>query len=486
MNALTRKVASGAAILSAVQVIRVVTQFVIVLPIMTRLLTPEEYGIVGMAMTLVLFFMVFNDFGIGSALVREEKPTPALWSSALWTNLGIGVVLASIAFFSADAIGAFFRDPRASPVVEVLAIVLVIHCLSITPTAWLQRHMRFNQLALTQLGSQILGSTVAIVAAFNGAGLWALVIEQIVQHLSRAATVLVLARAPVRLGYDWPSIRRILPFSANIMGADFTGYVARNADKLLIGRYLDATALGLYGRAYQVMLAPVQVILRGAGTTLFPALSTLQADRRRAGEAYLKGVKLIAIVAFPMMLGISAVSGPLVRFGFGESWANTAPILAILAPVGALQAVTATRGTLFKAIGRADLLFYWALFANSMAVLSFVIGLNWGVRGVATAYLIASLIMFTPAMAFLLWQVKQSVRDLLMRIAPAALSSCLMAFASWQASVWLAARGVSDPGQLVLCVPLGMAVYGVLMLVLDRPGTLDLLRLGRGLIGVGR
>ena len=486
MSTLKSKVASGAALAGSAQVIRVVTQFFIVLPILTRLLTPEDYGIIAMGLALVVFFMIFNNFGIGPALVRHENPTESLWATAFWTNMGVGVTLALLAYFGAGLVAALYMEPRVEPVVEALAVVLVLHCAVITPTSLMQRNLQFGPLAGVQLAAQLGGSAVAIAAALMGAGVWALVFEQLAHHVIKTGSTWWFARPPIRLTFNWPELKRVLPFSLNLLATDFTGYVARNADNFIIGRYLGASALGFYSRAYQIMLVPLQVLVRGAGSTLFPALSSIQDDKARLGAAYLRGVQAIALIAFPMMLGVAALSGPFVRFAFGETWAETAPILSILAPVGALQCVTATRGSILMAVGRADILFYWALLANSVAVVSFMIGVNWGVEGVATAFLIASAVMFTPAMAIALWKVDLGVVDLYRRLGPIMVASLVMAACVWAASRALDMQNAPDYVQLLACIPLGGAVYGALIYWLDRAASQEMMRLGMGLLRRGR
>jgi len=486
MASLKDKVASGTAINASTQVIRVVTQFAIVLPILTRLLTPEEYGIVAMGMSLVLFFMVFNDFGIASAMVRQKDPSPELWSSAVVTNTGIGITLAILAYFGADFVAGFYREPRVAPVMQALSAVLFMHCLTITPFAWMQRELRFTQMALVQVGAQLAGSATAVIAAFMGAGLWALVIDQFVNQSLRAIGIWSLARVPVVGRFDWPGLARLLPFSLNILASKFTTYVSTNADDLLIGRYLDASVLGLYTRAYQVMLAPVRVLAHGAGFALLPALSTMQNEPARAGAAYLKGVKSLAMVGFPMMLGISALSGPIVRFVFGEAWAATAPVLAALAPVGAMQTVTVTHGALFMAIGRADIMFRWSLALNTLAIIGFAVGLNWGVTGVAIGFLLANAVLFIPSMWVLLRQVGQPIATFLADITPIIVSSCVMMAGVWGLSGLMSTRGWPDYAQILVCVPAGMAIYGTLMLALDRRGSGELLKLGHGLLSRAR
>lgn len=460
-------------------------QFIIVLPIMSRLLPPEDFGIIAMATTLVLFFMIFNDFGIGSALIQHENPDEALWSSAMWTNAGLGVFLAILAYAGSGFVADLFREPRTEPVIQAMAVILVIHCLAIIPSAWLRRHYKFKAIAIIELAAHVLGAAVSISLAFNGAGVWSLVWGQLVLHTARALGMWQQNAAPIRFMYRVDAIKKIMGFSANLMAANLTGYVSRNADNFLIGRYLDASTLGLYTRAYQIMLMPNQLILQGANTALFPALSELQKDPRRAGEAYLGGVKIIALVAFPMMLGVSALAAPLTLLAFGPAWSGAAPLIAVLAPIGALQAITSTRGALFMAIARTDILLYWAFFASSVAVGSFIFGLQWGAIGVATAYLVASVAMFTPAMQVLLRLVGLSVIDLYRRIWPSLTSALIMYLIVFSLNRELAAQDVSTLAKLALCVPVGIITYGALIWVMDRKSLLELFNLGRAIFKRG-
>ncbi|MEL6258295.1 MAG: polysaccharide biosynthesis C-terminal domain-containing protein, partial [Pseudomonadota bacterium] len=188
----------------------------------------------------------------------------------------------------------------------------------------------------------------------------------------------------------------------------------------------------------------------------------------------------------PLMLGLSALSGPFVRFVFGEAWAPTAPVLAVLAPVGALQTVTSTRGSLFMAVGRADVMLKWSLFANSVAVMSFAIGLNWGVVGVATCYLIANIVMFYPAMWTLLHLVGHKASDFLMRLAPVAVASLIMMAVVIFARTQMEAQDWPDYWKILACAPLGAIVYAGLISLFDRRAMLELVNLGRGFLPTAR
>ena len=174
MNQLAKKTASGAFINIAATLTKNLGQYVIVFPILARILTPEQFGLIAMAMMLVGFLTTFNDLGISAALVREENPSAAFWSSAFWLNLGFGLTMTIAAYMAAPWVAAFFGEPQVEQVARVMSCILMLHCTFLVPMAWLQRNFKFQTIAVIDLTAIFSSSAIAIYMALNGYGVWAL------------------------------------------------------------------------------------------------------------------------------------------------------------------------------------------------------------------------------------------------------------------------------------------------------------------------
>lgn len=179
-------------------------------------------------------------------------------------------------------------------------------------------------------------------------------------------------------------------------GFNLFNYFARNADSVLIGRFLGAQDLGYYSLAYRLLLYPLQTVSHVIGRVMFPVYAQLQTDDARFRRAYLKTTGAIAFVTFPMMLGLMMCARPFVLTLFGAQWMPVIPLVMILAPVGMLQSIVTTVGAIYLAKGRTDYMLRWGIVTGILAMVAFAIGLPWGVRGVAVAYALATAICLIP------------------------------------------------------------------------------------------
>ncbi len=470
MNPLARKTVNGAAVNMSVTVTKTVLQFVIILPILARVLEPEDFGLVGMAMAFVTFFTMFNDLGISAALVRADKPTPAFWSSAFWTNLALGSLLTLVAFLAAPLIAGFFSEPVVEPLVKALSWVLLMHCIFLVPMAWLQRNFRFSTIALIELTATLISAVVAIWTALAGFGVWALIWQQISMYSLKMLGGLIFHRAPIRLVYHLQEIIRVLPFSLGLTGTAFISFISRNTDNILIGRFMGSEALGFYGRAYQMMLMPVHSLANSAGFALYPAMSEIKHDTQRLGRVFLKSTSVLSALIIPMMTGIAIVSAPFVALMFGPKWDAVAPVLRLLVFAGILQSGIAVSNVVWKASGRSDVLLRWSLIRMVGFVGAFVVGIQLGtLSALAGAYLIVNVILYLPFQFEVLRRLDLSFGNLWSVIAPQVLSTLVMsicllglqhfvpALAGWPAYL-----------QLSVLVPVGILTYGAAMVLLFR------------------
>lgn len=470
MNQLARKTVNGAAINMMVTVSKTLLQFVVVLPILARVLPPSDFGLVGMALAFVSFFTMFNDLGISAALVRADKPNAAFWSTAFWTNVMIGTLLSIGLYAIAPFIADFYGEPIVSDLVKTLCGVLFMHCVILVPTAWLQRHFKFSTIALIDLCATALAAIMAISLVLNGFGVWALVWQQITFFGIKAIGGLLAHRAPIRLTYQPQTVIQVLPFSLGLTGTAFVSFLSRNSDNILIGRYLGADQLGFYGRAYQVMMMPVRSLAQAASFALYPALSAIKDDRRRLGRIMLRANSVLSALIIPMMTGVGVVAVPFVGLMFGPNWSAVVPLIQVLVFVGIIQAMMATSNVALKAIGRSDILLRWSLVRMVTFVAAFAIGVNLKSLVLLTqVYLGANILLFIPFQIMVLRHMETSLTDFIQSILPQTISTLVMALVltgvqylhpelhHWTAQV-----------KLLVLVPLGIATYGLTMVLVFR------------------
>lgn len=428
MMGLGRKTVSGFMTNALAVVIRLGIQFLIVLPILARTLTPEAFGVMAMAMTFVALLGTLNDFGISTALVRVEQAPERLWSSAFWTNAMLGLVMSLIAFATAPTLAGFYNVPLIAPLGQAVSLVLFLHALCIVPTAWLQRTFQFRLVATIDVVAVVGSSVIAVAMVTSGYGVWSLVGQQIGLAGLKLGGIALFSGVPLRFAWNWADLRPHLLFSVRLTATSVITYVHRNGDNILIGRFLGAEPLGVYTRAYQLMMLPQQLLSQAAGFALLPAMSRMAGDLDRLAKVYLSVNSIYALAVFPLMTGLAALSAPFVRVLLGEGWMQTAPLLSFLALVGIVQTMNGTANVVWTSLGHSEVLLRWALIRVPVFIVGFAIGVWAGSTIlVAALYLTANLVLWLPASAEVLRRLALPKGAFLRCILPPAVASGVMA-----------------------------------------------------------
>ncbi len=447
--------------------------------ILARLLAPADFGLVAMAAVVLGFIELFKDLGTATAVIQRKDTTQALLASVFWLNAAFGLAAAMVLYLLAPLLGVFYREPQVVPLLQVLSLSFLLSGLSVLQQSLLERSLEFEKLARVEIGTALFAALVGITAALYGHGAWSLVYQMLAGNLLATLLLWSASRWRPSWQFDWEQIRSVMGFSLNLTGFSIFNYFARNADKFLIGRFLGSQDLGYYDLAYRLMQYPLQGISAVIGRVMFPLYSRMQDDDRQFGRIYLKVASAIALISFPIMLGLTALAGPFVLTLFGPAWTPVIPLLLILAPLGALQSIGTTAGTIYEAKGRTDWLLWWGIGAGSLIMLSFVIGLPWGILGVTVSYAIMSLLLAYPSFAIPFRLIGLKVRNLGRALwRPAACSLVMYAVVAGTALL----SPPDAPGWLTLSllVPLGAVVYFACSWAINRALLLEVISIVRG------
>jgi PST family polysaccharide transporter len=457
------------------QVIQVLTSIAL-----ARLLVPDDFGLLGMALVFTGFAQLFLDFGIGMAIIQAREIKPKALSSCFWTNLGITLTTVLVLILASPLIAAFYNRSDLMLVVIALALSLLVSGSGVVSSALLSRNMQFDRVAKAQVIGTVVGATAAVYCAWIGLGVWSLVVQQLAGFSAVTALVMLYARWRPRLEYSWGAISEMISFGARVFGSGVLNFAQRNSDSMLIGKFLGSGPLGYYSLAYQLMLYPLGQVSGVIVRVLFPTLSRLQGDMERFRSAYLKAVSAIALVTFPMMAGLFAVSEDFVHVVFGEKWLPMLPVLRILCWVGMAQSIGTTVGLIYLSLGRVKLLFRMNLLFTPLILVSFVAGLSWGIEGVATAYagITFSLLYVTLGVAFRLSAISfREFHEVLIR--PFGSSIFMLACVSALSYGLIHWSGSPAMLRLALCIVIGVLSYAGATLALNTQQCLELLRLAR-------
>jgi O-antigen/teichoic acid export membrane protein len=426
--------------------------------ILARLLSPREFGLVAMITVITSFAAIFAELGFSAALVQKQDIQQEQLSSVFWLNVGAGLLLTLVFAAGAPLISRFYREPMLTPLTIFISTSFLISSLNIVQNTLLTKALDFRTLSIVELSAVLVAGIISIAMALAGFGAWSLAAQSVLISAVTAVLLWILSDWRPSLLFRWTAVKALLGFSMSLFGTKVLNYWVRNIDYLLIGRFLGSDPLGVYSRAYDVMLFPLASVSRVLSRVMFPSMSIIQENKPRVANLYLRMTRTIALITFPMMLGLFVTVEPFVLVVFGPQWIGMIPVLRILSLVGMTQSIGTLNGNLYLSQGRADLQLKVGLVLKTNAILGIVIGLQWGIVGVAVGYAIASFINSYPSFYFAGRLVHLTFRELLRNLAGVFGCAAAMALLVWAAGMLLPAAW-SQSARLAAQVLLGVIVY---------------------------
>jgi O-antigen/teichoic acid export membrane protein len=427
------------------------------LMVLARLLGPRDFGLVGMVTAFTGVLTLFRDFGLSAAAVQRATVTEEQVSTLFWINMLVGTLLALLSVTMAPGIAAFYHEPRLLGVTTALASGFVFNAAGVQHSVLLQRQMRFTALAIINTVSLMVGTAIAIGGAKVGYGYWALV--------AMTLTVPLVSTVGFWLAAGWiPSaprrrtgIRSMMRFGGLLTLNGLVVYIASNFEKVLLGRFWGVDALGIYGRAYQLVNIPTDNLNSAAGEVAFSALSRLQDDPSRLKSYFLKGYALVLAMTLPVTITCTLFADDVIVVLLGPKWMAAAPIFRLLAPTILVFAVANPLSWLVCSLGLVQRSLKMGLVIAPIMIASYVIGLPYGPKGVAFAYSAVMILWVLPVIAWSVHGTVISFRDILVAVSRPLASSILAA------GVALGVR--STYGQFLTPLPRLVSESAVLLVV---------------------
>lgn len=372
------------------------------LVIMARLLSPNDYGVIAMVTAITGFANLFNDLGLSSATVQKAEINHSQVSALFWINVLIGVLLMLIVAALAPAVAWFYNRPELMWVTLALSATFPLTGLGAQHRALLRRAMHFGRLGAVNIAALCAGVLAGILTALAGGRYWSLVVTSLV--IAFCGTLGVWLAGGVRFKPAWrvkgSGIGDLVRFGSHVTAFDVVNYFHRNLDNILIGRVWGAQQLGLYSRAYGLLMLPITNLREPLNAVAFPALSRLQTDPEAFRAYYNRYCSILAFVTMPVVSFLFIASAQLVGLLLGKQWLDAAEIFGILAVAAFIQPVAGLRGLVLLASGRGSRYFRWGLINAVAAVVSFLCGIPWGAKGVAAAYCIMTYLILHPSLIY--------------------------------------------------------------------------------------
>jgi PST family polysaccharide transporter len=402
----------------------------VVLLVLAWLLSPEDFGLLGMAMVFILFIPPVGDLGLAAAIVQKKETRETALSTAFWANLVLSLLLAALTYVSAELIASFLGDVSAAPLLRVLSIIFPISALAIVPTALLVKELKFQQVTVRQFVGQIAFGVVGLVLAALGAGVWSLVGAAIAERLANTVTLWMLVTWRPRFAFSLPALRQLLSFGFYAMAASVFAKSIANIDYFVVGRWLGTEALGYYTLAFQLAVIPQRRLIGVLRRVAFPAFSLVQDDLERLKRGFLEGIQHLSVVLVLVGLLLAALGPWFIAAVYGPKWLPSARPLQVLAIAGIFYGFDIAESFYFAA-GRPKIrIGVIGLRLALFVIFVIAFGLSLGITGVAISLTLA--VVLTSSIGFVVVG--------------------RMTHATWQellGPIWPATRGA-----LLACIPL--------------------------------
>ena len=386
------------------------------LMIMARLLAPKDFGLVGMVTAMIGIFSVFRDFGLSAAVVQRSSITTEQSSTLFWINLLVGAILSLFTLAMAPFIAAFYHEPRLIGLTAVLAMAFFFNAAGVQHSALLERQMRFVTLSIIDIFSLFVGTSLGIAMALRGFGYWSLVVIPTVPPLVYTICVWLTSRWIPGRPHRHKEIASMMRFGGSLTLNGLIAYSASNFDNILVGRFCGVEALGIYGRAYQLVNIPTDNLNSAAGGVAFAALSRLQDEPGRFRSYFLTGYSLILSLTVPITFVCGLFAPDIIQVFLGHKWSTAAPIFRLLAPTTLSFAILVPLGWLLYSCGLAGRALRIISVRAALLIAGLAIGLHWGPKGVASAYSIVMALLVVPFIAWATRGTPVSLRDSLLAV----------------------------------------------------------------------
>jgi polysaccharide transporter, PST family len=439
----------------AIQVMRLAT-----VAVLARLLTPHDYGAAAIGIALASFAPQLADMGIGSALVQAEKAPPTVRSTAFWASCASGLGLFLIMAAAAEPVAQFMGEPEVAGMVVAGALTYAIYSVGSASQAVYMRDMRFRSTEFRSWIALVTGGVVAIVAAVAGAGPWALALQQIAFMTMLVAALWFRAGWRPTLEFSRPVFRELRWFAIRIAGGRWARLFELLVLTVLIGRLASVPELGAWSFGMSMVVLPLSLIAIPIAEVLFSAFSRLRDEPERMATLWLDSIGYLAAVLLPVLLGLIVVAPDLIPAVFGSRWKVSVGVVQILSIYVLIRSLQSWGSVYMDAVGRPQVTFWTQLASLCLAPVAVVVGVHWGIEGVAACFVAAQMIAVEiPMFIMVLAQMRVAPRTVASRLSGIGVAALIMAGACLVGRSVLGTAVTGLGARAALTILIGLVVY---------------------------
>lgn len=350
--------------------------------ILARMLTPYDYGCIGMLSIFIVVAESFIDGGFGSALIQKKRPTQEDYSTIFFWNLGMAVLMYTILFFSAPAISRFYKIPLLSPVLRVQGLLLFIYAFNIIQRNQLRKNLNFKVLSIVTLTTSLISLGVSIYMAYKGFGVWALVASNLIGAAIPALVFWFYLKWRPIWTFSWQSIKELFGFGFYVFLAHMINQVGQKIQGLLIGKLYNPSVMGYYSKAEGTEKLASNSISGIMTQVTYPLYAEVQDNKVAMSNIIKRLTMTLAYITFPLMFILLLCAKPIFVLLYSDRWLQSVPYFQVLCIAGLAGCLQAVNVQSVLALGKAKLVFWWTLFKRVFGISAIVLGLVWfGMKG---------------------------------------------------------------------------------------------------------
>lgn len=343
--------------------------------VLARILSPEEYGLIGIITIFIIVFDAIVDGGFSNALIRKNDADDLDYSTVFYANLVVSILLATLLFFSSSAIGSFFKQPQLVPLTKVMSSIIIINAFVIIQRTILVKRIDFKTQTKCSLISSLIGGAVGIGMAVGGFGVWSLVGQQVSMQLGRAILLWCSTRWYPKLRYSWERFNALFSFGWKLLLSSIISTLWNQVYQVVIGKCYTPATLGQFTRAQQFSTICSSNLTAVVQRVSYPVLSRIQDDKPRLKDAYRRVIKTTVLMSFVLMLGMAAVAKSMIQVLIGDQWLPAVPYLQIICLYMMLYPLHAINLNMLQVQGRSDIYLKLEIMKKGVAVIPVLLGI---------------------------------------------------------------------------------------------------------------
>lgn len=433
--------------------------------ILAKLLSPDDFGLIGIATVYIGLITEVTTIGFGSAIIPELKTSQIQLSSLFWLNFATNTFAFLLIFFISSFLAAFNNVQTLEPLLQLVSIKILLSTLHRMHRKLLEKELQFKSLAKIDIAAAIISGLSGITMAFTGFGVFSLAGQALTLEIVYIIFTRIYCKWIPGFHFSLPEIRPIIKFALQMKGSRIVQYFSRNIDFILLSKLLDVTSFGLYSFAYRIMYFPVKQISYVFIEILFPAFSKIQDTPVKIREGYLRSLHFLALITAPLMTAIALFATPIISMLWGEKWIGLSGVLPIFAFIGLVQSLDFIANAVFPALKRADILLRVLFIRTLLVVIALFSGARYGLQGIAAAILVAVFWGAAVSQFYLKKVISMKITDVFYHLAgPLAGSSCMILY-YYSASHFFPENTTTGPYGLMTCV---FIIYGAIIWIYDR------------------